>query len=362
MTQGSIIAFFNNKGGVSKTTTCFNLGWKLSTLGHKVVIVDADPQCNLTGLAMGVDGADMSPEDYRSYSEVNLYDSLLPAMKSTGTKIAAPTLRMVAENENLLLLPGNVRLAEVETQLATALGMGSMLPAMQNVPGSFGELYTKILEKEQADFLLIDMSPSLGAINQVNLLNSDFFIVPMIPDIFSVMALDSLRTAIPGWVKWAERVRQLRMFSDNDILYSFEPKKPKFLGDVIQRYRPRNGMPTQTFSEYFKLLDAAVESDFIPTLRENGLTLSDEAYAIGAPNYRLAEIPDFNSLIAASQSKHKPVFELESSDLSTQGAAAEGQMEKVADFDNIFSEFAVLVVELVASDRAASNRSSGNAR
>lgn len=47
------IAFFNHKGGVSKTTTTFNLGWMLATLGKKVVMVDLDAQCNLTGLVLG---------------------------------------------------------------------------------------------------------------------------------------------------------------------------------------------------------------------------------------------------------------------------------------------------------------------
>jgi len=47
------IALFNHKGGVSKTTTAFNLGWALAANGRRVVLVDADPQCNLTGLILG---------------------------------------------------------------------------------------------------------------------------------------------------------------------------------------------------------------------------------------------------------------------------------------------------------------------
>ena len=47
------VALFNHKGGVSKTTTSFNLGWILAEHGHRVIMVDADPQCNLSGLVMG---------------------------------------------------------------------------------------------------------------------------------------------------------------------------------------------------------------------------------------------------------------------------------------------------------------------
>ena len=50
------IALFNHKGGVSKTTTTFNLGWMLASKGKKVILVDADPQCNLTGIVLGFTG------------------------------------------------------------------------------------------------------------------------------------------------------------------------------------------------------------------------------------------------------------------------------------------------------------------
>ena len=53
-----IISLFNHKGGVSKTTTTFNLGWKLADLGYKTLIVDADPQCNLTSLVLDYDSID----------------------------------------------------------------------------------------------------------------------------------------------------------------------------------------------------------------------------------------------------------------------------------------------------------------
>lgn len=343
---GSVISFFNNKGGVSKTTTCFNLGWKLSKMGYKVVLVDTDPQCNLTGLALEVDEDGLIPESYQKFEKVNLYQSLLPALKSTGTKIAVPDLQKVANNENLLLLPGNVKLAEVETQLATALNMGSMLPAMQNVPGSFGELYRLILKEYNADFILIDMSPSLGALNQVNLLNADYFIVPMIPDIFSVMAIDSLSEAIPSWISWSERVKQIGLFDDKDLLYTFNPKRPKFLGNVIQRYRPRNGMPANSFKKYFAMLDEVVEDQFIPAMETCDLMISSSVQSDAGATYRLAEIADFNSLIASSQSNHKPVFELTEEDLDTTGAANNTQMEKVKEFNTVFEEFAKRVIEL----------------
>jgi len=53
-----LISLFNHKGGVSKTTTAFNLGWTLAEKGHKTLLVDADPQCNLTALVLGYKSID----------------------------------------------------------------------------------------------------------------------------------------------------------------------------------------------------------------------------------------------------------------------------------------------------------------
>ncbi|KAF0970612.1 ParA family protein [Gordonia sp. YY1] len=347
MGQGAkTIAFFNNKGGVSKTTTCFHVGWKLSQLGKRVIIVDADPQCNLTGLSLEVSDGGVLPDSYQQFEKVNLHNSLLPVMKSMGKKIESPDCNPISGNEYLRLLPGSVKMAEVETQLATAMNMGSMMPAMQNVPGSFSELYKLAGERYDADYILVDMSPSLGAINQINFLSADYFIVPMMPDIFSVMAVDSLSQAIPRWIDWMNRVKQLGMFEDEDILYNFSPRAPKFLGTVVQRYRLRNGMPSKSFDSYFNHLDDAVEDVLIPEIQKIGLTLDDEMYKKHTDAYKLAQIPDFNSLIATSQDKHKPVFELQQSDLNTGGAAAEGQLEKIEQFDEMFTKLAKRIINL----------------
>ncbi|MDL9938430.1 AAA family ATPase [Gordonia sp. ABSL1-1] len=342
------IAFFNNKGGVSKTTTCFHVGWKLSQLGKRVVLVDADPQCNLTGLSLEIADGGVLPDSYQQFEKVNLHNSLLPVMKSMGKKIESPDCNPIAGNDNLRLLPGSVKMAEVETQLATAMNMGSMMPAMQNVPGSFSELYRLAAERYSADYVLVDMSPSLGAINQINFLNADYFIVPMMPDVFSVMAVDSLSQAIPRWIDWTKRVRQLGMFDDEDILYTFKPKDPKFLGTVVQKYRLRNGMPSKSFEVYFNHLDEAVHNVFIPALEKVGLSMDPDLYWNHTESYKLAQIPDFNSLIATSQEKHKPVFELQHDDLFTGGAAAVGQLDKVRDFDRIFTDFAQRIISLTA--------------
>lgn len=338
-----VIAFFNNKGGVSKTTTCFHVGWKLADMGKSVVMVDLDPQCNLSGLALEISNERNFEDVARDMKGRNVYDSLRPAMKSLGEKITSPECLEVSGNSKLRILLGNVKMAEVETQLATAMNMGSILPAIQNVPGSFDELYKQIGERYDADFLLLDMSPSLGALNQVNLFNSDFFIVPMMPDIFSVMAISSLARVLPDWKKWAEKVKMLNLFDDEDLVYKFNPRIPKFLGTVIQRYNLRRGMPTSSFSKYIQELEEAISSTLVPGLAGAGMLEDSIENEASATN--LAMIPDFNSLIAAAQTNRKPVFKLEENDLSTGGAAAEGQLENIRKFDQIFEQMASAIID-----------------
>ena len=98
------IAFFNNKGGVSKTTTCFNLGWMLAERGNKVVMVDADPQCNLTGMVLDLSQEDALGRFYEEHPEQNLRDALEPAFSSRPKPLEPVDCIEVAEQENLFLI------------------------------------------------------------------------------------------------------------------------------------------------------------------------------------------------------------------------------------------------------------------
>ena len=80
------IAFFNNKGGVSKTTTCFNLGWMLANRGHRVVMVDADPQCNLTGMVLDLSEPDALDRFYQEHADLDRSLTAAPrAGRGAGT-------------------------------------------------------------------------------------------------------------------------------------------------------------------------------------------------------------------------------------------------------------------------------------
>jgi hypothetical protein len=131
------IAFFNHKGGVGKTTSAFHVGWMLASKGKTTILVDADPQCNLTGVALG----EYTEEDenrieniYQTHS--NIKTGLAPAFESQPKSIQPVDCVPIERPEKLFLLPGHVGLAEYEVTLGVAQELSGSIRTLQNLPGS----------------------------------------------------------------------------------------------------------------------------------------------------------------------------------------------------------------------------------
>jgi cellulose biosynthesis protein BcsQ len=342
------IGLFNHKGGVSKTTTTFNLGWMLAEQGHRVIMVDADPQCNLTGIVMGYRGPTELEDFFTSEPNRNLKAGLSPAFESRPKAIEGIECISVPGQERLFLLPGHISLAEYEVSLGIAQELSGSLQNFQNLPGSISYLLDQTAARHDADFLLIDMSPSLSSINQNLLMTSDYFIVPAAPDFYSVMAMDSLANIFPKWHRWAEQARTFSTFRDAD--YPFPQVQPKFLGLVIQNYRPRGGAPAQAFQRWIEQIDNVASGTLLPSLSNAGLLLDTERYReCGLEfGYRLATIPDFNSLIASSQENNTPVFALTDAQLGSSGIILQRARESCNQFHAMFSQLAQKVICLTA--------------
>jgi cellulose biosynthesis protein BcsQ len=339
------IALFNHKGGVSKTTTAFNLGWMLASMGRRVMLVDADPQCNLTGLILGLKTASEFERFYASGQ--NIKAALEPAFESQPTRIKPVSLQGVSGRSNLFLLPGHIGLAEYDITLGIAQTLSSSLQALRNIPGSINYLLSETAKKHSIDIAIIDMSPSLSALNQNLLLTSDFFIVPMSPDFFSVMAIDSLKIVLPRWSKWAQTASTLDELRMAD--YPFPATLPKFLGTIVQNYRKRQGQPTSSFRVFFDELSNGVKDDLFPALRRSNLTLPIEAYTAAGlkSDFLLASIPHFNTLIAKSQQFTTPVYALSASQIGHTGPVLKKTMENRNEFKVIFTALGKRVEQLI---------------
>ena len=339
------IALFNHKGGVSKTTTTFNLGWMLAAKGKRVIIVDADPQSNLTGVVLGYKGPSELESFYENESHRNLKAGLAPAFESQPVPMEAVKCVAVSEQEGLYLLPGHIGLSEYEVTLGIAQELSGSIQTLQNLPGSISVLLRKTADKLDADYILVDMNPSLSSFNQNLLMTSDYFIVPTNPDFFSVMAIDSLCNVLPNWRSWAQRAAALDVLKN--AVYPFPDVTPKFLGTIIQNYRPRGGSPAASFQIWIDAINKKVSNGLVPALERIGMAFPAEQYqTIEAGDYCLATIPDFNSLIAKSQENQTPVFALTEEQIKQSGVVLEQTISQRDSFHAIFSNLANNVIHL----------------
>jgi len=341
------IALFNHKGGVSKTTTTFNLGWMLASKGKRVILVDTDPQCNLTGMALGEGTEDDEDRIQKIYNTTsNIKTGLAPAFESQPRAIEAVDCIPIKGQDDLFLLPGNVGLAEYEVTLGIAQELSGSIQTLKNLPGSINDLLEKTATKFNADYMLIDMSPSLGSINQNVLMISDFFLVPTTADFFSVMAIDSLAKVLPRWYAWAKSASSLQILKEAN--YPFPDITLRFLGIVVQNYRIIRGKETAAFQTWIEKIEQAVSGKLIPTLRQSNMMLPSQAYRdLGLKDsLSLAKISNFNSLIALSQEHRTPVYALTPQQLGQTGIVLEQNQKKQEEFRQTFSDLADNIIAL----------------
>lgn len=334
--------FFNHKGGVSKTTTTFNLGWKLAEKGKKVLLVDADPQCNLTGLILQDNFEEYYINDTTKNN--NLKDAVSPAFESKPEAISAFDCYQTPRNQNLYLLPGHPNLTEIEPQLSFAQTSNNAFSTMQNLPGAFNALIDLLVIKYDIEYVIFDVNPGLGAINQNLFSISDLFIIPTNPDPFSLMAIKTLSQVLPRWMQQSQQMQN--MFAASS--YPFPERHPKLGGLLIQRFNIRNGKPNTPFRNNMDEIVNEVTNLLIPSLQRVNMLLNQQAFLDNTlpENYCLAEIPDFQSLLQKANVVGVPVFAITDAEINNTGPVLEQLQSKRAFFNNLFNDFADQIIHI----------------
>ncbi len=363
--MSKIIALFNHKGGVSKTTTTFHLGWMMAELGKRVLLIDADPQCNLTGLALGIEDYDGLSKFYNSRQNNDIYNSLAGffGLENNATNLDAGVSTQKTKNDNLHILPGHMKFANFDLQLATALTSSESLPILKPLLGSINKLIRNTALKGDFDLVLIDMSPSISATNMCIFMASDYFIIPTSPDFYCYQAIDSLREVLP---KWSEKMKS---FKDGITL----PKdNPKMLGVVCQNYRTyasdkkENDM-SKEFKRWADKIKNITNDTLVPALNENNMVIGVKAFeefVTADIPYNLANIRNFNALIPISQKLSKPMFFLTKEDGGWGGATWErvqnnkavGAKYAIEDALSVYKSLAVSVCGMIGETINTANQ------
>jgi hypothetical protein len=235
------------------------------------------------------------------------------------------------------LLAGNIDLAENETQISVALSTSAAIPALQNIPGSVAALLRLTAAENKIEAVIVDMSPSVGALNQCFLMGSDYFIVPTSPDYYCNQAVSSLSRVLPRWNSG------VNTFRNESLIYPFPANPPKFCGIISQRYRPRSGNPAHSFQQWIDVIKETVLKEFVPVLTQNGMAISVSEFNASAPSdtpFNLINIADFNSLIAQSQKHNVPVFALTDQQIEQAGVVLDTMKKSRDDFKKSFHALA----------------------
>lgn len=226
--------FFNNKGGVGKTTLVANLAAELSiNFGAKVLVVDADPQCNLTQYVLGEEEA---LDIYGSENPESIYSVIRPLSLGKGYGDALPIRRSANFHSDIIV--GDPRLALQEDLLANDW-RDAKAGGMRGIRTTY--VFADVLAKAKMlnyDFVFFDMGPSLGAINRSILLAMDFFVVPMSIDIFSTWAIKNIGATVSVWQR--DLKTGISLAEDpSEIPPSEYGRNIQFVGYVTQQHKER---------------------------------------------------------------------------------------------------------------------------
>lgn len=294
------IALYNHKGGVGKTTLTINIAAALASLGKKVLLVDTDPQCNLTSYLVESNVVDDWLDKSNSSRGVTIWSALKPFQEGTGD---LKEIGGIERQNGVFLVPGDIRLSKFEEDLN-----GMWLECFQRKIHGFkgttaiAEIVNNISKKEKIDYVFYDVGPNIGPLNRVILLDSDYFIIPAACDLFSVRALKTLGQSLASWIRDWDTISQIA--PDNVPLL---PGKPKFLGYILQRFKIYGGAMTEKFSSYAAKLEKAAHSDIIMVLRDIDTNLAKSSLS----HNKLGQVKDFSSLAIVSQEQGKSFFSVD---------------------------------------------------
>jgi cellulose biosynthesis protein BcsQ len=291
------IAIYNHKGGVGKTTLTVNIAYALSELGKKVLLVDSDPQCNLTSYLIEANVVD----DMLDNSETPKGNTLWSALKPVADGVGEARLIKPQGINKLLLLPGDILLSKFEQDLYQFWG-DSFLRRVRGYRGTaaLSALVNEIATEEKIDFVFYDSGPNIGPLNRIILLDSDFFIVPAACDSFSIRAFKTLGQTLADWIRdWSTAVS---LAPDNVYLL---PGRPTMMGYIPQRFRVYGDDVALNYARFLPRIDKRVSADVGAPLREIDKTLAPLEY-----QSRLGLVKDYNRLAALGQEQGLPIWDV----------------------------------------------------
>lgn len=328
-----VLAFFNNKGGVGKTTLAYHFANMLALQGVKTLVLDLDPQANLTSMFLRDEAIERLLEEENG----TIYRAILPVIEGQGPVIL-PKLQQISPT--LRLVSGDLSLSEIEDTLSIEWARGNdSNPTTFRRSISVTTIFWQVIQAANGpsdDIVILDVGPNLGAINRLALLCSDYVVVPLAPDLFSLKGLSNMGPKIAEWqLDWASRREKAGKIGLNVPSGTMQP-----IGYVLSRFSVRADRPAKAFARW----SARIPQEFLRLLRR----ASDIAPTLDTDPHRLATMKDYRSLMPLAMEAHKPMFSLSPAD----GAIGGHQKAVEAcyqDYENLVSEVRLKMADDQAS-------------
>ncbi len=286
------IAFFNNKGGVGKTSLLYHLANMFALRGRRVVAADLDPQANLSSMFLQDDRIE---ELWSAGGSATVYSAMQPLIEGTGDLLTV-TPRIVANR--LALLPGDLALSEIEDELSSQWPRCLSGEARAfRVIAAFDRMLHSAGVAQNADFGLIDVGPNLGAINRCALVSADYVVIPIGADLFSIRGLQNVGPKLRAWRReWKDR----RDRAPANLGFRLPEGQMLPLGYVISRYSSYGSGAAKAFQRWLDRAPEIYIKDVLDQSAKGQLRVADE--------YRLAQLKDYRSLMPMAQEARKPMF------------------------------------------------------
>jgi len=319
------IAFFNNKGGVGKTSLVYHLAWMFGELNYRVLAADLDPQANLSGMFLEDDRLD---ELWRGHGGRTIDGDIAPLFSGTGDINTDPHLEKMSEK--IALLSGDLALSKREDELSA---QWPKCLDRDNRAFRVMTVFSRIIRHAasfQADIALIDVGPNLGAINRAALIAGDHVVIPRAPDWFS---RQGLRNVGPTLKEWREGWQRRLDASPDNLDIELPPGNMQPAGYVIMRHSVRLSRPVQAYDRWIKKAPATY-TEYVLEEQQNhdGGSATDDEHC-------LAHLKDYRSLMPMAQEARKPMFMLKPADGAI-GAHQAGVTECYNDFKKLAKKIA----------------------
>ena len=293
------VAFFNNKGGVGKTTLLYHLAWMYSELGVRTVALDLDPQSNLTSSFLSEDRLDelwVGPAEGQT-----IVTAVSPLLEEGTGEVQPPHLEVISRR--LALVPGDLALARVEDELSSQWSkcLDGNAKAFR-ITTAFHRVVRLAAEKFQAELVLLDVGPNLGALNRCALIAADHVVVPLVPDLYSLQGLRNLGPTLQKWRKgW-----QKRMEEAPHSLTSLPSGDMAPAGYIVLQHATRQSRPVRAYLRWAERIPSEYRNAMLLPAAE-GVTLDNDPHC-------LAQLKHYRSLMPMAMEAGKPIFHLKPAD------------------------------------------------